>query len=98
MFFFFFVQLYEILVIKRAFQKVCLNKMLSDGYFDMSMYIFARIKKEDMLLALITSKSPYVKELIIDAHYRLSYNYIEYTYKILFCKRYTSALKKEKNE
>lgn len=57
--FFFFFDLYEILVIKQAFQKVCVNKMLSDGYFDMSTYIFARINKEEMLSALITSKSPY---------------------------------------
>lgn len=57
--FFFFFDLYYISVIKQAFQKVCLNKMLSDGYFDMSTYIFARINKEEMLSALITSKSPY---------------------------------------
>lgn len=59
MFFFFFEQIYEILEVKQAFQKVCLNKILIDGYFDMSMFIFARIKKEEMLSVLITSKSPY---------------------------------------
>lgn len=33
--------------------------MLSDGYFDMSMYIFARIRKDDMLSKLVLGKSRY---------------------------------------
>ena len=33
--------------------------MLSDGYFDMSVYIFGRLKKEDMYARLVSSKSKY---------------------------------------
>lgn len=33
--------------------------MLSDGYFDMSVYIYSRIKKEDMYAKLVTLKSKY---------------------------------------
>lgn len=59
MFFFFFNELYNISDIQQAFKNVCLDKMLSDGYFDMSTYIYARITKEDMLSRLIYSKSKY---------------------------------------
>lgn len=59
MFQIFFEQLYNIREVNQAFQKVCLNKMLLEGYCDMSMYIFGRIRKEDMLTKLITCKSPY---------------------------------------
>lgn len=33
--------------------------MLSDGYFDMSAYIFGRLKKEDIYARLVASKSRY---------------------------------------
>ena len=33
--------------------------MLSDGYFDMSAYIFGRLKKEDMYARLVSSRSKY---------------------------------------
>jgi len=59
MFLFFFDELYDIAEVKQAFKNICLDKMLSDGYFDMSKYIFARIKKEDMLSKLILCKSQY---------------------------------------
>lgn len=59
MFFFFFNELYFIEDIKKAFENVCLNKMLSDGYFDMSPYIYARISKEEMLSKLAQSKSKF---------------------------------------
>lgn len=59
MFFFFFNELYYIPEIQKAFNNICLDKMLSDGYFDMSMYIFARIRKEDMLSKLVLRKSKY---------------------------------------
>lgn len=59
MFLFFFDELYNIAEVKQAFKNICLDKMLSDGYFDMSMYIFARIKKDDMLSKLILCKSHY---------------------------------------
>lgn len=57
--FFFFDDLYYIRDIQQAFKNVCLDKMLSDGYFDMSVYIFGRLKKEDIYARLISSKSKY---------------------------------------
>lgn len=59
MFFFFFDELYDIPDIQQAFRNICLDKMLSDGYFDMSMYIYARIRKDDMFFKLSQSKSRY---------------------------------------
>lgn len=59
MYFFFFDELYYIEDIQRAFKNVCLDKMLSDGYFDMSVYIFGRIRKEDMYARLSAHKSIY---------------------------------------
>lgn len=44
---------------QQAFKNVCLDKMLSDGYFDMSVYIFGRIRKEDMYARLSAHKSIY---------------------------------------
>jgi hypothetical protein len=58
-FFFFFDGLYNVIEIQEAFKNICLDKMLSDGYFDMSIYIFARIRKDDMLSKLILCKSRY---------------------------------------
>ncbi len=60
MFFFFFDELYNIQAIKQAFKNICLDKMLADGYFDMSIYIFGRIKKEDIRGRLAAAKSKYV--------------------------------------
>ena len=48
MFSFFFERLYHIQDIQQAFKSICLDKMLSEGYFDMSLYIYGRIKKEDV--------------------------------------------------
>ena len=58
-FYFFFDELYHIEDIQLAFKNICLDKMLSDGYFDMSMYISGRIKKEDMYTKLVAVKSKY---------------------------------------
>lgn len=58
-FFFFFDELYYIRDIQQAFKNICLDKMLSDGYFDMSIYIYGRIKKEDMYARLRACKSKY---------------------------------------
>ncbi len=57
--FFFFDKLYHISTIQDSFKIICLNKLLSDGYFDMSVYINGRIKKELMLSQLIEKKSKY---------------------------------------
>lgn len=59
MFSFFFDKLYEIREVRQAFKNICIDKMLSDGYFDMRMYIEARIEKEDMLSKLVLYKSRY---------------------------------------
>lgn len=58
-FVFFFEQLYYINVIQQAFKSVCLDKMLADGYFDMSVYIYGRIHKDDMYAKLKKENSPY---------------------------------------
>lgn len=58
-FYFFFDGLYYIADIQQAFKNICLDKMLSDGYFDMSAYIYGRIKKEDMYASLKAHKSKY---------------------------------------
>lgn len=36
-----------------------MDKMLSDGYFDMSIYIYGRIKKDEMYAKLVARKSKY---------------------------------------
>lgn len=36
-----------------------MDKMLSDGYFDMSIYIYGRIKKDEMYAKLVAHKSKY---------------------------------------
>lgn len=58
-YFYFFDELYYIKDVQQAFKNVCLDKMLSDGYFDMSVYIFGRIRKEDMYARLSARKSIY---------------------------------------
>ena len=58
-FYFYFDDLYYIKDIQQAFKNVCLDKMLSDGYFDMSVYISGRIKKEDMYASLLAHHSRY---------------------------------------
>lgn len=42
-----------------AFNKVCTKKMVSDGYFDMSAYIYGRIRKNDMAFDLKKEKSEF---------------------------------------
>ncbi len=58
-FFYFFNELYNIGDIQEAFKNICLNKMLSDGYFDMSPYIFGRFKKDSVYAQLTSIKSKY---------------------------------------
>ena len=58
-YFYFFDDLRYIKDIQQAFKNICLDKMLSDGYFDMSAYIFGRLKKEDMYARLVSSRSKY---------------------------------------
>lgn len=58
-FFFFFEGLYNIEEVQQAFKMICMDKMLSDGYFDMSIYICGRIKKDEMYAKLVAHKSKY---------------------------------------
>ncbi len=58
-FFFSFDGLYYINEVQQAFKQICMDKMLSDGYFDMSVYIFGRIKKDEMYARLTAHKSKY---------------------------------------
>lgn len=59
MFFFFEDLYYTNEDICQALKKICLDKMLADGYFDMSTYIFGRIRKEDMYASLTAHRSKY---------------------------------------
>lgn len=58
-FFFFFDELWHISEIQQAFENICLNKMLSDGYFDMSAYIYGRLKREELYAQLVSNNSKY---------------------------------------
>ena len=57
MFMSFLENLYYQTEIGQAFDIVCIKKMLTDGYVDMSAFIYARIKKEDMLEKLTADQS-----------------------------------------
>ena len=58
-FYYYYEQLYYNNEVQQAFKNVCLNKMLSDGYFDMSVYISGRIRKEEIYARLTAHKSKY---------------------------------------
>lgn len=60
MFFFFFEELYHQPAIRRAFKMICLEKLIIDGYFDMSIFIYGRIKKADMIDKLHAIDSKFV--------------------------------------
>lgn len=53
--------------IQQAFKNICLNKMLSDGYFDMSLYIYGRVKKDDIRARLANANSLY--KVLYDSAY-----------------------------
>lgn len=57
MYSYFIENLYNQTEIHQAFEIVCVKKMLTDGYIDMSAFIYGRIKKEDMLGKLMSIKS-----------------------------------------
>lgn len=58
MFFFFFQeQLYNNYIIQQAFRKICLNKMLVDGYFDMRKYESGKIDRLELYVKLKRDKS-----------------------------------------
>lgn len=71
---FFFDGLYYDEVVHQAFKIVCIDKMLSDGYFDMSIYINARMKKDDIRGKLIAAKSRY--KVLYDGTYSTKKNAI----------------------
>lgn len=57
MFFFFQNQLYNDRIIQQAFRKVCLDKMLIDGYFDMRKYVEGKIDRLELYVKLKKCKS-----------------------------------------
>lgn len=58
MFFFFFQeQLYHDKIIQQAFRKICLDKMLIDGYFDMRKYVKGKTDRLELYVKLKNSKS-----------------------------------------
>ena len=59
MFFIFFDELYYRPVVHRAFKMVMLDKMLKDGYFDMSVYVGGSIRKQDIIDRLKSEGSKY---------------------------------------
>ena len=60
-FFYFYDELYYIPDIQQAFKNVCLDKMLTDGYFDMNAYISGRLKKDSIYANLAAAKSKYAR-------------------------------------
>lgn len=60
-FFFFFEKLYNIPDIHYAFEKICTNKILVDGYCDMSHFINGEISAEEMRYRLAACKSKYIE-------------------------------------
>lgn len=56
-FFFFQNQLYNDDFIRQAFKKVCLDKMLIDGYFDMRKYVEGKIDRLELYVKLKKCKS-----------------------------------------
>ena len=60
-FFFFFDRLYDIPAVFYAFNKICVDKMLHDGYCDMSYFVNAQISQEEMLYRLANCKSKYIE-------------------------------------
>lgn len=56
---FFFGGLYNIPEVEWAFKIICADKILTDGYIDMSIYIKKRIKKGEIYAKLAAHKSKY---------------------------------------
>lgn len=59
MFFFFFFQeqLYNDEIVRQAFKKICLDKMLIDGYFDMHKYTEGKVDRLELYVKLKRHKS-----------------------------------------
>lgn len=57
MFFFFQEQLYHDKIIQKAFRKICLDKMLIDGYFDMRKYVKGKTDRLELYVKLKNGKS-----------------------------------------
>lgn len=59
MFFFFFDDLYYRPAVHKAFKMIMLDKMLKDGYFDISIYVGGSIRKRDIVDRLKSEGSKY---------------------------------------
>lgn len=60
-FFFFFNEIYTNPFVEKAFYLVCGDKLISDGYCDMNLYISNRISKESMHQMLKNIDSPFIE-------------------------------------
>lgn len=60
-FFFFFNEIYTNPFVEKAFYLVCGDKLISDGYCDMNLYISNRISKESMQQMLKNIDSPFIE-------------------------------------
>lgn len=58
-FFFFYDSLYRIKDIRDAFEIIVCNKLLADGYVDLSAFLGAKLKKEVILEKLVKANSKY---------------------------------------
>ncbi len=85
MFFFFFKEeLYTDYIIQQAFRKICLDKMLIDGYFDMRKYVegktdrlelYVKLKKRKSCFAnLFKSEYPKTHDEVMNLWHRVSEN------------------------
>lgn len=60
-FYFFFEDIYTNPFVEKAFYLVCGDKLISDGYCDMNLYISSKISKESMQQMLKNIDSPFIK-------------------------------------
>jgi hypothetical protein len=61
LFFFFFNEIYTNPFVEKAFYIVCGDKLISDGYCDMNLYISNKITKESMQQILKSIDSPFIE-------------------------------------
>lgn len=59
-------EIMEINDIQQAFAGICYKKLLIDGYFDMSMYIYGKLNKNDIYAKLVMIKSKYADLYQVD--------------------------------
>lgn len=60
-FFFFLNEIYSNSFVQKAFYLACGDKLISDGYCDMNLYIYGKINKESMYQMLKNINSPFAE-------------------------------------